>query len=671
MKAAPQDPEGTPAMRCKRLARRPGKEVTLIRMLACALALSTSLIGAPPAGAEPFPQAAQFLERYCVSCHQGESPAGGLNLDRLRTSAALKNDLGQWRRIVLRVRNGEMPPKGVRAPAPEEREAFTGWVQNQLHAEACASGIVPGPSPIRRLNRSEYSATIRDLLDIHLNIGSVLPAEGAGGEGFDNAAETLFLSPVHAEKYLDAAKLALTAAARDAKARARIFIAKPGNGVSQQEAARRILSAFLPKAFRRPLREVDVEKYAALARTAQKRGASFDDSILLALRAALVSPQFLFRYERPNPEPQPRRVDDYALASRLSYFLWGSMPDSLLFDLAEQGKLHEPEILKWQVGRMLRSIKSLEFETRFIEQWLGTRELGSSINPDAKLFPAYADDELRSDIRYQPVLFFRELLTSNESLLNLLDSKFTIVTRKLQKLYGLNVKPPRPNAQEQPQRIELPADSHRGGLLGMSAVLIASSYPHRTSPVLRGKWLLETLLGTPPPPPPPNVPPLEEHAGAAPQTVRERLAQHRANPACASCHNRIDPLGFALENYDAIGRWRTEDSGKPIDNTGEMPDGTKFEGPEGLKAMLLQHKALVMRHLTSKMLGYALGRGLTLEDSCVVDQIMTDLKRTNYSAQSLVENIVFSMPFQYQAASPPRVTHLKPRGRLPRTTGGE
>lgn len=605
-------------------------------------------------------QARKLLETRCVSCHEGKSPAAGLNLSRLNAENSFHRFPQQWTKIALRVRNGEMPPKGLPALPLDERENFADWIQDNLRADACADGISPGTAPIRRLNRGEYTATVRDLLDVHLDVGYALPADGAGGEGFDNAAETLFLSPIHAEKYLDAAKLALGTAAGDAKARAKFMIAKPGNGISPDQAARKILEAFLPRAFRRPVDESDIQPYLSLFQVAQKQGGPFNDSVLFALRGALISPQFLFRIETPNTDPEPRPLDDYALASRLSYFLWGSMPDSLLFDLAAEGKLHDPEILKWQVARMLRSGKSVDFTQSFVEQWLGTRELGRSIGPDAKLFPQFVtDEELQSDIRYQPVMFFKEILAGDLSLLNLIDSKFTILTRKLQKHYETTLTPPRPTASGQPQRVELPEGTHRGGLLGMSAVLMVSSYPHRTSPVLRGKWMLDAMLGTPPPPPPADVPPLEEHRGTAPQTVRERLTQHRANPVCASCHSRIDPLGFALENFDPLGRWRTEDSGKPIDNAGELSDGRKFAGPDELKAVLLEKKSLFIRNLTRKMLGYALGRGLTLKDSCVVDDIVAQLEKNDYSSQTLMNAVVLSMPFRYrQGATQRPVTQL-------------
>ncbi|MBC7924031.1 MAG: DUF1592 domain-containing protein, partial [Bryobacteraceae bacterium] len=344
-------------------------------------------------------------------------------------------------------------------------------------------------------------------------------------------------------------------------------------------------------------------------------------------------------------------LDDYALASRLSYFLWGSQPDELLLDIAEAGKLQDPDVLREQVGRMLRHEKSMGLIQRFIEQWLHTRDLGTQKIPDVKLFPMYStDEELRSDIHYEPVLFFKEIVAKNLSLLELLDSKFTIATKKLAAHYDLKLEV-RKNAPNMPHRIELPEGSNRGGLLGMASVLAVSSYPYRTSPVLRGTWIMDAILGTPPPPPPPNVPALDEHAAAEPKTVRERLTQHRENPVCASCHSRIDPLGFALENYDAIGRWRTEDSGKPVDNRGELLDGTKFEGPAQLKAVLLERKDLFIRNVTNKMLGYALGRGLMLKDSCTVDTIVEQLKQNDYRAQTLVEAIVMSVPFRYQAGA--------------------
>jgi hypothetical protein len=386
----------------------------------------------------------------------------------------------------------------------------------------------------------------------------------------------------------------------------------------------------------------------SLFRAQQKRGEGYDASILFALRGVLVSPNFLFRLEEPNTAPEPRPVDDYALASRLSYFLWGSMPDSVLFDLAAQKKLQDPAVLAEQIARMLKNERARDFSERFVEQWLNTRELGRDIKPDEKLFPAYYDAEIQSAMRYEPILFFQEILAQDLPLTNLLDSDFSVLTNKLAKFYGLTIK----EMTQQPKHAVLPPDSHRGGILTMAAVLAVSSYPNRTSPVLRGKWILETILGTPPPPPPPAVPALKENnAETAPRTVRERLEEHRKDPVCASCHHTIDPLGFALDNYDVLGRWRSEEDGKAIDTSGEMPDGTRIEGIDSLKKVLVERKAAFLRHLTSKMLGYALGRGLTLSDSCTVDQIVNQVEAGQYKAQALVRGIVLSVPFRYQTGT--------------------
>ena len=572
---------------------------------------------------------------------------GGFNVSTLAAADSLSRERAVWKSVLRRVKAGEMPPKSAAAPAPDLRETFVTWVDGELRREVCAAGATPGPAPLRRLNRSEYSATIRDLLNIHVNAGRALPADGAGGEGFDNAAETLFLSPIHAEKYLEAARQALEYAATDPKARARFMPARPSDSLMAEAAARKNLEAFIPRAFRRPARPEEVDRYLALYRTAAARGDSFDDALLYALRGVLISPHFLFRIEEPNPDRTVRPVPAYEVASRLSYFLWGSMPDDKLFELAANGSLLDDAVLAGQVERMLKDVKSREFAESFVEQWLNTRELGRDIKPDRTLYPAYYDADLQGAIRYEPVLFFQEILASNLSVLNLIDSKFTFLTNKLAKHYDVKTTA---KLTQQPLKTDLPEGTHRGGVLGMSAVLAVSSYPQRTSPVLRGKWILESMLGTPPPPPPPNVPALEEHReGAPPKTMRERLMQHRINPVCASCHNRMDPLGFALENFDVLGKWRVEEGGKAVDATGEMPDGTRFDGVDGLKQVLLDRKDLFVKNLTSKLLGYALGRGLRLEDQCAVDQIAAAVAKDEYRAQTLIREIVFSAPFRQQA----------------------
>ena len=358
------------------------------------------------------PEAQAMLKKHCAACHQAKSPSGGFAISKALAANSFESDPRLWGRMLQRVREGEMPPKSVASLPAETRDRFVEWADGAMHTAACADGISPGPALLRRLNRSEYGSTVRDLLGIHINAGHALPADGAGGEGFDNAAETLFLSPIHGEKYLEAAKLALEYSLKDPKSRAR-FMVKPTADVPEPVAARKVLEGILPRAFRRPTRAGEVDRYYTLYQRARQRGDSFDMATAYALRAALISPHFLFRLEEANHEATPRLLADYALATRLSYFLWGSMPDDKLFELAAAGKLSDPLVLATEVTRLLKDTKAHETWERFVEQWLGTRELGRDIRPDAKLFPAYYDAEIQSGIRYEPIIFFQEMMAEN------------------------------------------------------------------------------------------------------------------------------------------------------------------------------------------------------------------------------------------------------------------
>ncbi len=603
----------------------------------------------------------EFLQTHCIRCHQGPRPKGKLDLTQFSSAKSLSADSKRWGRIIARVSAGEMPPVGSDQPPAEARDAFIALAKQRLYTMLCEKGPTPGPAPLRRLNRTEYGATIRDLLRIEINLGQVLPDEGAGGEGFDNAAEILFLSPLHAEKYLAAAQEALDYASKNPRSRAALLSNKPPeerrSGFGRRdtpaepdppatpETARAVIERFLPRAFRRPAREGEADQYFALFEAAQKSGEPFVPSVLFALRGVLVSPNFLFRIEQPNTTAQPRPISHYEMATRLSYFLWASMPDDELLRLAAEDKLNEPSVLREQISRMLKDRKSRESAESFVEQWLGTRELGRNIKPD-RAANRYTN-ELEWSLKQEPVLFFQHILAEDRPLTDLLDANYTFVDSKLARHYDIRVK----DLKQQLTRIDLPEGSHRGGLVGMAGVLAVSSLPHRTSPVLRGKWVRETLLGSPPPPPPPNVPPLDEkQAAASPQSIRQLLEQHRANATCAACHDFIDPIGFGLENYDLLGRWRSEEAGQPIDAKGQLPDGTKFDGPHELKQVLLSRKDEFLRHLTTKLLGYALGRGLTLEDHCTVEEIVNNVKAADYRSHALVAEIVCSLPFRYRAS---------------------
>jgi len=591
-----------------------------------------------------------FIQQYCVDCHQPPKPKGKLDLTSYSTRESIIADGLEWDKHLHRVRDGDMPPDDEDVPLPgvEERMAFVDWVQSTLREAACADGVQPGPALVRRLNRSEYSASVRHLLDVHFDAGEALPSDGAGGEGFDNAAETLFISPIHAEKYLEAARSAVEYGFADTRSSRRFLIAQPDENTTPAEAARKVLERFLPNAFRRPVSDEEMGEYMGLFETAFEADGSFSTAMQLTLSAVLVSPKFLFIMEEPVDGAEPVPLQGHELATRLAYFLWGAPPDEHLMQLAAEGKLHDSEVLQSEVVRMLKdphSRKVRNFAQNFVEQWLGTRALGREFKPDASI-EGY-DSELEGGMKYEPVFFFHEVLTENRPLLDLIDADYTYINRRLSRHYKV-----KGEFREQPKRVEIADDPHRGGLLSMAAVLAVSSHPHRTSPVLRGKWILETLIGEPPPPPPPNVPLLEEDSETAqPQSLRERLEKHREDPTCATCHDRIDPLGFSLENYDVLGRWRDTVGNQKVDARATMPDGTEFEGPEQLKQILMDRKDQIVRHLTKKMLGYALGRGLTYEDYCTVDQIVEDLKANGYASHRMLMGIVESVPFRYKAAS--------------------
>ena len=589
-----------------------------------------------------FADAREFLADHCLACHHGAAAAVGFRVDPLLGDSSFRERPEAWLKLSERVQTGEMPPRGARPPTTGARVAFVDWIDRSWREHACQAGATPVRFPVRRLNRDEYSATVRDLFDIQIDVSERFPVDGAGGEGFDNAAETLFLSPLLAEKYLETATRVVDVASKEFKSRARIFVSRPGPGVSEQAAARRVLAEFLPRAFRRPVRAAEIESYARLFRRVRRKGLDFESAIFAALRSVLVSPSYLFHV---TAEPAQGDSGQYALASRFSYFLWGSMPDELLLDLAAAGRLGDPEVLVRLVPRMLRDQRALEFFTRFTEQWLRVRELEGAHGPDPGLFPSYhADAELRGDIRLQPVFFFREVFRGNLSLLEFLDSDATILTQGLIDHLDLPMK--KKQDSKNPNWMELPEGTGRGGLLGMPAMAAVASHPHRTSPVLRGAWILDAILGTPPPPPPPDVPELEQASeGGPPKSLREMLAQHSSEPTCANCHARIDPFGFALENYDVLGRWRDEEGGVPVDASAQLLDGTRLAGPEDLKKALLDRKRQFLRNLTRRMLGYALGRGLTSGDACAVETIVRDVERQQYSAWALLRGIVTSEPF--------------------------
>ncbi len=411
--------------------------------------------------------------------------------------------------------------------------------------------------------------------------------------------------------------------------------------------ARNIISTLARRAYRRPVTEVDLQVPLNSYRDGASKG-GFEAGIELALRSILVSPKFIFRFEAQPPTAAPNtpyRVSDIELASRLSFFLWSSIPDEALLDVAAKNTLHRPEVLQQQVRRMLADPKSQALVENFAGQWLHLRNVQVHQPSPELLF--HFDDNLRKAFEQETELFFESIIREDRSVVDLLDANYTFLNERLAKHYGIEGV-----YGERFRRVSLAADSPRGGLLGQGSILMATSYPNRTSPVIRGKWILENVFGAPPPPPPPNVPELKDSRD--PRKVlpmREQLAAHRANPACAGCHAQMDQLGFALENFDGIGEWRDiYASGARVDASAQLPDGTKFNGPADLRKVLRTHSDEFTTTVTEKLLTYALGRGLEASDAPAVRKIKRDADRENYRFAALIQAIVTSTPFTMRMA---------------------
>jgi hypothetical protein len=428
----------------------------------------------------------------------------------------------------------------------------------------------------------------------------------------------------------------------DTPSRQRIFSCHPTGKQDEMACATKVLSALGRRAFRRPLTDKDVQTLLGLYQAGHQSG-TFEDGIELALRGILVDPDFLFRVEHDPANVAPGsvyRLSDLELASRLSFFLWSSIPDDELLALAARGKLKEPGVLEQQVRRMLADKRSKELVNNFAGQWLQLRNMRVVV-PDPKVFPEF-DDTLREAMLTETELFFESQLREDRSVVDLLTADYTFVNERLARHYGI------PNVYGSHfRRVDLDENSVAGGLLGQASILTVTSYAERTSPTRRGKWLLENVLGTPPPPPPPDIPDLPD-AGKDDKhmTMRQRMEQHRTNPVCASCHRTMDPMGFAMENFDAIGRWRTSDGSSEIDSSGTLPDGTKLSGPNELRKLLPSQREAFAGTVTEKLLIYALGRGIEPYDMPAVRQIMREAAGHDYTWSSVILGIARSMPFQ-------------------------
>jgi hypothetical protein len=732
----------------------------------------------------PFDQAVRpVLAKTCITCHNERLASGNLNIARYLAPESIAADRAEWEKILRKLRSGEMPPKGVPRPPEAQIGALVRYVEDQFDQADRAVKPDPGRVTARRLNRNEYTNTIRDLLAVDFRAEKDFPTDDTG-YGFDNIGDVLTISPILMEKYLDAAEhIAARAVGADplpqpievqyhakdkrirrpdkssveathrvdfdaeyivrfglpgergaaAKpvalglwmdgkllqtkqvetkpsklvyfnpyseeemrlvlpagdhifragfigddfvkdlsdkdaysskknkylesitfvgpfpanveraSRKKILICDPRSGTACVE---KILSALARRAYRRPVTKSDVAPLLRFVAMAQAQHQSVEQGLQLAIEAILVSPHFLFRVERdPDPRDPARvhRVSDFELASRLSYFLWSSMPDDELLGLAEAGRLHEPAVLDAQVKRLLVDQRCAAFAGNFAGQWLEIRNL-DSVKPDPQRFPEWGP-ELREAMRTETRMFFESVLRENRPLSDFLDARYTFLNERLAKHYGIGGV-----SGAEFRRVELaaldPWSAQRGGILSQASVLTVSSYPTRTSVVLRGKYVLGNILGAPPPPPPPDVPPLDEGAVGTSATLRQQMERHRADPACASCHTKMDTLGFGLENYDAIGRWRTKDGKFPVDASGTLPSGKTFVTPAELRELLRQDLPDFARCLTEKMMTYALGRGLAPYDARSVSAIDRKLEAAGWHFQDLIYEIVRSAPFQ-------------------------
>ena len=749
------------------------------RNISMALCLAGSLCAAD-APAPDFDAAVKpVLAKTCAMCHNDSLASGGLNITAFLTPNSIATYRQGWETILQKIRAGEMPPKGIPRPPEAQLQALIAYVEGEFDKADRNTKPDPGRVTARRLNRAEYSNTIRDLLAVDFRAERDFPTDDSG-YGFDNIADVLTISPVLMDRYMDAAETIAARAmgadplpkkplevqyqikdktirrldlstieathrvewdgdytirigmpgerAADAKpvtlgfwmdgkllktlpvetkpsklvyfdpyseaemrlylpsgdhvfraafiddefvknlsdkeaysskknkylnsiifvgpypadvepaSRKKILICDPKSG---QACVEKIVSTLAAHAYRRPVTPGEVASLLKFVALARSRGQTTEQGIALAIQAMLVTPQFLFRVEHdPNhtDAQEVHRISDVELASRLSYFLWSSMPDDELIGLAGAGKLHDPAVLDAQVKRMLADPRSAALPDNFAGQWLEIRNL-DVVKPDPQKFPEWGP-ELRDAMKAETRMFFEYVLTEDRPLSDFIDARYTFLNARLAKYYGI----PGVTGPDF-RRVDLSTDQ-RGGILSQASVLTVSSYPTRTSVVIRGKYLLNNILGSEIPPPPPDVPALDEIAVGTLMSLRQQMEKHRAYPMCSTCHNKMDPLGFGLENYNAIGQWRTTDGKFPVDASGTLPNGKSFNTPGEMRKLLMAELPEFSRCLTEKMLTYALGRGLHSYDRRAIEAIDRSVAASGYRFQSLIFEIVHSVPFQ-------------------------
>jgi len=581
-----------------------------------------------------------FLKAHCYECHNADEPEGGIAFDQYKKTANVQQNYDLWEQVIRLVNEHQMPPADQTQPSTAAVSKLSLALEAVLKSFDCSADKHPGRVTIRRLNKAEYDNTIRDLTGLDLKLADGFPSDDVG-EGFDNIGDVLSLPPILLEKYIEAAYTIADGIFEDKKLAKTVFPNQPAadNLLAQAEAARLNIQHFASRAFRRPVTQDEQVRLFTIMRDAWGQDTESEEIYKTVVVAVLTSPHFLFRVEKdPGKDDKDgiRKLDGFELASRLSYFLWSSMPDQRLLDLAKTGKLTQRDVLVSETKRMLLDPKAIAIVENFAGQWLQLRDV-TRLEPDPDLFPAF-DDDLQQSMRKETELFFQAMITEDRNVLEFLTADFTYVDQRLASHYGLQ-----PVKEKGFQRVKLP--KKRRGILTHASILMLTSNPTRTSPVKRGKWILDNILAEPPPPPPADVPELEEGIETL-GSLREQMEQHRANESCAVCHRTMDALGFGLENFDAIGAWRDRDGKFDIDATGELPGGIRFNGADGLMRILTENKAeQFCRCLTQKLLIYGLGRGLTSYDRCVINDAYSRLQENEYRFSELVISIVTSDPF--------------------------
>lgn len=565
-----------------------------------------------------------FAKKYCFECHGNRRSKAGLNLEIAIRKPGDPAFSRKWMDSIANVQAHDMPPDDADQPSDDERKRFLDALAQIKYLAARD----PGPFVIRRLTKFEYGNTLQDFLSVDASIAKELPDE-VPGEGYLNS-----LSPMQTEQYLGIANAALQK--MTAEAQKRLFGDKDAD---VREIARKLART----AYRRPPTDDELGVLVKVFELGTANKLDRNAALRLMLKAVLVSPQFLF-ITPSKDAPKGEKIvplDDYQLASRLSYLLWATMPDAELSKLADEGKLHEPDVLKAQTKRLLADKRSRALFDGFGAQWLGLNTLATKTF-DAQKFPQMTP-ELRTAMYDEARLFFESIVRENRSVVTFVSADYTFLNRTLATIYGLEKK----ISGSELQKVSL-TDANRGGILGMPGILATTSFATRTSAVNRGVWVLEQVLGQHVPPAPPNVPALEkqDQKKVANLTLRQRTELHRTNAVCANCHKILDPIGFGLENFDAIGRWRDKDeSGGAIDAVGELPGGKRFTSPKELKAIIAARQDDLARNLTEKLLAYALCRQLDGYDHILVDQMLKIIAADGYKMQTLISEIVTSYPF--------------------------